>query len=29
MGRIVANKHIGSDNVTAIDFYEGINVENP
>jgi hypothetical protein len=29
MGRIVTNKHIGSDNVTALDFYEGINVENP
>lgn len=29
MGRIVTNKHIGSDNVTTLDFYEGINVENP
>ena len=29
MGRIVTNKHIDGDNVSALDFYEGINVENP
>lgn len=29
MGRIVTNKHINGDIVSALDFYDGINVENP